>query len=101
MLIDFIAITAMFSLVYVLVSLAISFSPGIYAMFANFALFGLNLWLFVSKKITYRQSTHFYVANACLVAILMCSWFSGRIVVAGDAMVFVGSGYFFAAFWHL
>lgn len=80
LLIDFLAITALFSLVYTTISACISFQPGVYAMLINFVLFAADLGLFVRRKISYRKAVHFYVANACLVAVLSCTWFSGGLL---------------------
>ena len=77
LLIDFLAITALFSLVYVAVSLIISYTPGVYVMLVNFVLFGLTLSLYLKHRISYLSAAHAYIGNACLVAVLLCTWFSG------------------------
>ena len=77
LLLNFIGITAIFSLVYVAVSLLIDFPHGVYAMFLNFVIFVITLLLFARHKVSYRTAAHLYVGNACLVAVLLCTYFSG------------------------
>jgi serine phosphatase RsbU (regulator of sigma subunit) len=77
LLINFISLTALFSLFYVSVSIFVDYRMGVFVMSANFVLFGLILWLFLRKKITYELAANLYIANCTFVAILLCAYFSG------------------------
>ncbi|MES2132370.1 MAG: SpoIIE family protein phosphatase [Bacteroidota bacterium] len=74
---NFIGITSLFSVFYILISLCIGFLPGVIVMSVNFLLFLLNLRLFTTRIISYDVAAHIYIANCTFVAILMCSFFSG------------------------
>ncbi|MES2566940.1 MAG: SpoIIE family protein phosphatase [Bacteroidota bacterium] len=74
---NFISITALFSVFYILISLMIGYMHGILAMTVNFIIFLINLRLFTTQKITYNLSANLYIANCAFVAILLCSFFSG------------------------
>lgn len=74
---NFIGITSLFSIFYILVSALISFIPGVIVMSVNFALFLLNLQLFTRKVLSYMAAANFYIANCAFVAIFLCSFYSG------------------------
>ncbi len=74
---NFIGITSLFSMFYILVSILIGFIPGVIVMSVNFALFVLNMQLFTRKLWSYTLSANFYIANCAFVAIFLCSFFSG------------------------
>jgi serine phosphatase RsbU (regulator of sigma subunit) len=74
---NFISITAIFSIFYVLVSLLIGYKAGVIAMLINFVLFMINLKLFDKRILGYTASANFYIANCAFVAVLICSFFSG------------------------
>lgn len=75
---SFISITSFFSLFYVTVSYLIGFYMGIYVMFGNFLFFALLLLLFMKRQWGYRLIANLYILN-CILAILMCSYFSGGV----------------------
>lgn len=74
---NFIGITSLFSIFYILISVVIGFIPGVIVMSFNFALFVLNMQLFTRKFFSYTISANFYIANCTFVAIFLCSYFSG------------------------
>jgi serine phosphatase RsbU (regulator of sigma subunit) len=77
LLINFISLTALFSLFYVSVSIFVDYWMGVCVMSANFLLFGLILWLFLRRKASYELAANLYIANCTFVAILLCAYFSG------------------------
>ncbi len=74
---NFIRITSLFSVFYILISLLIGFIPGVIAMSTNFILFFVTLRLLSKKVLSYHLAAHFYITNCTFVAILMSSFFSG------------------------
>jgi serine phosphatase RsbU (regulator of sigma subunit) len=74
---NFISITALFSIFYILISWMIGYVPGIIAMSVNFLIFLANLQLFTRQKLSYQVSANLYIANCAFVAIMLCSFFSG------------------------
>lgn len=76
---NFIKLTTLFSVFYILVSWMIGFLPGVIVMSFNTLLFLLNLWLYVKKYASFKVSANFYIANCMFIAILLCSYFSGGI----------------------
>jgi serine phosphatase RsbU (regulator of sigma subunit) len=80
LLINFVVVTALFSLLYILVSLLISFPPGVYAMTLNFTLLAFTLYFFLKKTYSYSLIANLYVVNACFVAIFNCAFYSGGLL---------------------
>jgi serine phosphatase RsbU (regulator of sigma subunit) len=74
---NFISITSLFSIFYILVSTLIGFIPGVIVMSVNFILFVINLQLFTRKLCSYTVAANIYIANCTFVAIFLCSFFSG------------------------
>jgi serine phosphatase RsbU (regulator of sigma subunit) len=79
MLSNFIKITTLFSVFYILVSWMIGFHTGMFIMSCNTFIFLVNLWLFDSGKISFKVASNFYIANCLFVAILLCTFYSGGI----------------------
>lgn len=77
LLVNFIAVTSVFSLFYILISCLIGYMPGVIAMTINFTVFVLNFILLVKKGFSYKLSANIYIANCTFVAILVCTYFSG------------------------
>ena len=77
LLVNFIAITALFALLYATVSFLIEFNYGIIAMVICFFIFVFTLLLFLKEKINYKTTSNLYIGNAYFVAITTCSFFSG------------------------
>ena len=69
-------ITSLFSLLYVIVSLIISFQVGVWLMLCCFVLLHAILFLFRATG-RYRFCANLYLACCCIVAVLGCSLFSG------------------------
>lgn len=69
-------ITSLFSLLYVIVSLIISFKVGVWLMLCCFVLLYAILFLFRATG-RYRFCANLYLACCCIVAVLGCSVFSG------------------------
>lgn len=84
----FLKITAIFAVLYVGVSYVIDFVEGMVIMSTNFVLHILSLVLYKKKMISYKVTSHLYIANCCLIAILGCSYYSGG-VFSPVAMWFV------------
>jgi len=76
---NFIKLTTLFSVFYIVVSWIIGFQPGIIVMSCNTLVFLLNHVLYTSEKLTFRVSANIYIANCMFVAIMLCSYFSGGI----------------------
>jgi serine phosphatase RsbU (regulator of sigma subunit) len=77
MLINFIALTAVFSIFYIAVSLFIEYRPGVLVMSVNFLVFVLNLFLFIKKRLSYIIAANMYIGNCAFIAIMLCSYYSG------------------------
>lgn len=77
LLINFIALTSLFSLFYVFISYLIGFKIGLYVMLINFSLLYFTLFLFIKKIIRYHITVNIYLINCTFVAILLCTYFSG------------------------
>lgn len=77
LLIDFIAITAVFAILYSIVSYLIGFLPGVIAMISCFIGFCITLWLYIKHSITYHTAANLYIGNACFIAVSNSSFFSG------------------------
>src|ERR1700741_639712 len=77
LLMNFIAVTAGFSVFYILVSCLIGYAAGVIAMSINFTMFLINLVLLIKKTLSYKLSANIYIANCAFVAILVCTYFSG------------------------
>lgn len=69
-------ITSLFSLLYISVSLVISFQVGVWLMLSCFVLLYVILLLFRATG-RYRLCANLYLACCCIVAVLGCSFFSG------------------------
>lgn len=76
---NFIKITTLFSVFYILVSWIIGFHPGIVIMSCNTLVFLINLWLYEQQKISFGFASNFYISNCLFVAILLCTFYSGGI----------------------
>jgi len=76
LLISICLITSLFSLLYVSVSLVISFQVGVWLMLSCFVLLYAILFLFKATG-RYRLCANLYLACCCNVAVLGCSVFSG------------------------
>jgi hypothetical protein len=76
---NFIKLTTLFSVFYIVVSWVIGFQPGIIVMTCNTLVFLLNLVLYTSEKLNFRISANIYIANCMFVAIMLCTYFSGGI----------------------
>lgn len=77
LLINFIAITALFAILYASVSLMIEFTVGIISMLICFFIFVSTFLLFTKQKIDYKTASNLYIGNAFFVAITSCTFFSG------------------------
>jgi serine phosphatase RsbU (regulator of sigma subunit) len=80
LLLNFLKITSLFSLLYVLVSILIEYTPGVVSMLINFVFFVLVLALYFKEKINYSTAAHLYIFNSCFVAVFICTFFSGGIL---------------------
>jgi serine phosphatase RsbU (regulator of sigma subunit) len=79
LLINFIALTAVFSVFYIGVSVVIDYKPGAFVMCLNFLLFITTLILFTKKILSYNAAANIYIANCAFIAILLCTYYSGGI----------------------
>lgn len=77
LLIDFIGITSLFAVFYVIISAIIRYYHGVFVMSINFALFVTIFALFARKTISYKTAANLYIGNCTFVAILLCTYFSG------------------------
>ncbi len=76
---NFIKLTTLFSVFYILVSLVIGFKPGVIIMSCNTSAFLVTLLLFQADKIKFKSAANCYIANCMFVAITLCTFFSGGI----------------------